>query len=121
MGEMTIERLTAFGQAWNTSDPELVASYFTEDGVFHAVSGPERLGRTYVGHDQLSQAVRDFEARYPGATFQNLEVSVAGDRGVLEWDLVGPDGDVIVAGCDLLHFRGDKVQSKSAFTKRRTT
>ena len=40
MGEMTIERLTEFGEAWNKSDPDLVASYFTEDGVFHAVSGP---------------------------------------------------------------------------------
>lgn len=33
---MTLERATQFGSAWNTRDPDLVASFFAEDGVYNA-------------------------------------------------------------------------------------
>jgi hypothetical protein len=119
---MSIERLTEFGEAWNKNDPDLVASYFTEDGSFHSSAGAEPHGRTYIGQDGIRQAVRDFDTRYPGGQFQNLEVFVAGDVGILQWELVVPDGaggETRTVGCDLLELRGDRVHRKSAFQKRR--
>jgi len=123
MAEMSIERLTEFAEAWNKSDPDLVASYFTDDGSFFSSAGPDPLGRGYHGKVGIRQAARDFDARYPGAQFQNLKVFVAGDVGILEWELVVPDGaggETRTVGCDLLELRGDLGHRKSAFQKRRT-
>ena len=46
---MTLERATESAGAWNSHDPDLVASFFTDDGVYHASVGPDRLGKTYAG------------------------------------------------------------------------
>jgi phosphoglycerate-specific signal transduction histidine kinase len=45
-GKMTRERAAEFGAAWNSGNAELVASYFTDDGVYHASVGPDALGRS---------------------------------------------------------------------------
>ena len=41
--KMTRERATEFGAAWNSHNAELVASFFTDDGVFHASVGADAL------------------------------------------------------------------------------
>ena len=46
---MTLGRATEFGSAWNSRDPDLVASFFADDGVYHASVGPDRLGCGIVG------------------------------------------------------------------------
>jgi ketosteroid isomerase-like protein len=118
--EMSLERATEFGTAWNSHDAALVASYFAEDGEFHASVGPEHLGASYYGLDEVQRGVQAFFDRFPGGTFENLRVQVFGDRGTFEWDFVtpGPDGTAErVAGCDLLEFRGDRVRTKNAFRK----
>lgn len=123
MGEMTVERLTEFGESWNKNDPDLVASYFTEDGSFFSSAGPAPQGRSYHGKDGIRQAARDFDTKYPGGQFTNLRVFVSGETGVLEWELAVPDGhggENRTVGCDLLEFRGDLVHRKSAFQKRYT-
>ncbi|MFA7504082.1 MAG: nuclear transport factor 2 family protein [Burkholderiaceae bacterium] len=119
---MTIERATEFGTAWNSHDPDLVASYFAEDGVYHASVGPDRLGRTFVGRDAVRDGVQMFFERFPDGRFENLRVVVAGNVGSFEWDFVATDESgksVSTAGCDLLEFRGDQVLVKNAFRKAR--
>ncbi|MBR0797220.1 nuclear transport factor 2 family protein [Bradyrhizobium jicamae] len=118
--QMTLERATEFGAAWNSLDPDLVASFFTEDGVYHASVGPDRLGKTYTGRAEIRNGVKAFFDRFPGGKFENLKVVVTGDIGSFEWDFVaiGPDGkSTTIAGCDLLKFRGDHVAIKNAFRK----
>jgi ketosteroid isomerase-like protein len=117
---MSHGRATEFGTAWNSHDAELVASYFAEDGEYHASVGPERLGVSYRGRDEVRRGVQAFFDRFPGGRFENLRVHVHGDRGTFEWDFVttAPDGTTSsVAGCDLLEFRGDEVLTKNAFRK----
>ena len=119
-GKMTRERAAEFGAAWNSHDADLVASFFAEDGVYHASVGPDRLGKTYVGRDQVRRGVRAFFDRYPDGRFENLKVQVADDIGTFEWDFVTTDASgrqVTTAGCDLLHFKGDMVAMKNAFRK----
>ncbi|MBR2816243.1 MAG: nuclear transport factor 2 family protein [Reyranella sp.] len=119
---MTKARATEFGAAWNSGDPDLVASFFAEDGVYHASVGPDRLGRTFVGRAQVREGVAAFFARFPGGKFENLVATVAGDLGTFEWDFVATDASgsrTSTAGCDLLHFRGDQVVLKNAFRKQR--
>jgi uncharacterized protein (TIGR02246 family) len=117
---MTLERATEFGSAWNSRDPDLVASFFAVDGVYHASVGPDHLGKTYRGKEEIRNGVKAFFERFPDGKFENLKVRVAGDMGSFEWDFVATDTSgkpVRTAGCDLLTFRGDKVVLKNAFRK----
>jgi len=117
---MTLERATEFGSAWNRRDPDLVASFFADDGVYHASVGPDHLGKSYVGKEEIRKGVKAFFERFPNGKFENLKVVVAGDVGSFEWDFVVTDAagkSVTTAGCDLLAFRGDMVVLKNAFRK----
>lgn len=117
---MTAERATDFGAAWNSHDPDLVASFFAEDGVYHASVGPDQLGKSYVGKADIRKGVKAFFDRFPDGRFENLKVVVAGHIGTFEWDFVATDPSgksVRTAGCDLLEFKGDMVAKKNAFRK----
>lgn len=117
---MTVERATEIAAAWNSGNPELVASFFTEDGTYHASIGPERLGRSFHGPKEIAEGVRAFFTKFPGGTFENLKVTVSGNVGIYEWDFVSTDAigkRTSVAGCDLLEFRGEFLVSKNAFRK----
>ena len=117
---MTLERATQFGSAWNSGDPDLIASFFTDDGIYHASVGPDRLGATFVGREEIRNGARVFFERFPGGKFENLKVVVSGNIGTFEWDFVAKDAtgkSITTAGCDLLEFRGDMVVRKNAFRK----
>ena len=94
---MTPERAAEFGGAWNSHDADLVTSYFTDDGAYHASVGPDALGKSYLGKENIRRGVQAFFDRFPDGKFENLKV--------------------IVAGCDLLEFVGDKISEKNAFRK----
>ena len=74
--KMTLQRATEFGSAWNDRDPDLVASFFADDGVYHASVGPDRLGKTYSGKDDIRKGVKAFFDRFPDGRFENLKVVV---------------------------------------------
>jgi len=120
--KMTHERAAKFGAAWNSGDADLVASFFAEDGVYHASVGPDALGKSYFGKEQIRSGVQAFFDRFPGGKFENLKVVVAGNIGTFEWDFVTTEvgGEKVrTAGCDLLQFVGDKVAVKNAYRKQR--
>jgi len=120
--KMTRERAEDFGAAWNSGNADLVASFFADDGAYHASVGPEPLGKSYIGKENIRRGVQAFFDRFPNGKFENLKVSVAGDIGTFEWDFVTTDANgltVRTAGCDLLQFVGDKVATKNAFRKQR--
>jgi uncharacterized protein (TIGR02246 family) len=120
--KMTRERAEEFGAAWNSGNADLVASYFTEDGVYHASVGPDPLGKSFIGRENIRRGVQAFFDRFPGGKFENLKVAVAGDIGTFEWDFVTMDSSgrkLRTAGCDLLRFVDDKIAIKNAFRKQR--
>lgn len=117
---MTIERATEFGSAWNSGDPDLVTSFFAENGTYYASVGPEHMGGTFTGKARIREGVRIFFDRFPSGRFENLRVTVSGKLGTFEWDFVTRDAsgkESRVAGCDLLEFEGDRVKTKNAFRK----
>lgn len=119
---MTVERATEFGSAWNSRDADHVASFFAEDGVYLASVGPEHLGATFVGKQQIRKGAQAFFDRFPNGRFENLKVVVSGNIGTFEWDFVIQDTsgkEIRTAGCDLLEFSGDLVKTKNAFRKAR--
>jgi ketosteroid isomerase-like protein len=119
---MTIERATEFGASWNSRDPEYVAGFFAEDGVYHASVGPDHLGKTYVGKAQIREGAKAFFDRFPDGRFENLKVVVLGELGTFEWDFIATDAtgaEVKTAGCDLLEFKDGMIAKKNAFRKAR--
>lgn len=119
---MSVERAGEFGSAWNSRDPDLVASFFVDDGIYHASVGPDHLGKSYFGKEDIRNGAKAFFDRFPDGRFENLKVVVSGDVGTFEWDFVAtdPTGAVVrTAGCDLLEFRGDMIAKKNAFRKAR--
>jgi hypothetical protein len=112
---MTTERATEFGSAWNSRDPDLIASFFADDGVYHASVGPDHRGKTFVGKEEIRKGARIFFDRFPDGRFENLKVVVCGNIGTFQWDFVASDAtgkSVTTAGCDL-------VVTKNAFRKAR--
>ena len=57
---MTPERAAEFGGAWNSHDADLVTSYFTDDGAYHASVGPDALGKSYLGKENIRGGVQAF-------------------------------------------------------------
>jgi hypothetical protein len=64
---MTLERATEFGAAWNSRDPDLIASFFTEEGVYHASVGPDQLGKSYFGKADIRTEPKRFSTAFPMA------------------------------------------------------
>ena len=82
--------------------------------------GPEHLGKTMVGKNEITKGVRAFFDRFPDGKFENLKVVVSGSIGTFEWDFVVSDAkgqSTRTAGCDLLEFKGDMIVRKNAFRK----
>ena len=81
--KMTRERAEEFGAAWNSGDADLVAGFFAEDGVYHASVGPDALGKSYFGKEQIRRGVQAFFDRFPGGAPPETKV-VADGKGALE-------------------------------------
>ncbi|CAM5208004.1 hypothetical protein CDEF62S_04559 [Castellaniella defragrans] len=117
---MDIKRATEFGEAWNSGDAKLVASYFAEDGAYHASVGPDHLGKSFRGRTEVEKGVQRFFKLFPTGRFENLKVNLFGNFGTFEWDFVVSDAQghkTSTAGCDLLEFEGNMVKDKNAFRK----
>ncbi|HEX7778658.1 MAG TPA: nuclear transport factor 2 family protein [Vicinamibacterales bacterium] len=116
---MTIERLLAFGDAWNRGDVDDIMSYFAGECTYYASVGPEP-GRTYEGREAVRQGVIDMLAYDRGGRSKAGAAFVADKRGVAEWsyEFTAGDGTVTaIRGCDVFEFEGDLIRRKDAFRK----
>jgi hypothetical protein len=51
----TIASLQEFSIAWNSHDLDKLLSFMSDDHCeFHAVAGPELLGKSFIGKDQVN-------------------------------------------------------------------
>ena len=119
---MTLERVIAFGAAWNSGDADLVASFFADDGVYHAAMAPSHMGQTFRGRAEIRRGVAAFFDDFPDGKFENLRVVVAGNFGSFKWDFLATNENgatVRAAGHVLLTFRSDRVVVANAFPKAR--
>ncbi|HKA05075.1 MAG TPA: nuclear transport factor 2 family protein [Acidimicrobiales bacterium] len=90
----------AYFAMWNETDPsaraELIARAWADDA--HYVDPMLEAD----GPAALSQMVEGVHAQFPGHTFRRLSgIDTHHDRVRFGWDLVAPDGAVIVAGIDV--------------------
>src|SRR5437868_3888819 len=79
-----VQMLKDFAAAWNSHDLEALISFMTEDAEFHAVGGPDLLGRTFKGTAALREGFQLAWQTFPDAAWLDGEHFVCGDRGVSE-------------------------------------
>jgi hypothetical protein len=92
---MTRERAEEFGAAWNSGNADLITSFFADDGVYHASVGPDHLGKSYFGKENIRRGVQAFFDRFPDGKFENLNTACythtlacnpqLGSSGVMGW------------------------------------
>ena len=122
MSQPTVEFLKAFGDAWNRHDIEALMSMMDDDCVFHAVAGPDLMGKSFVGRDEVRAGFELAWKTFPDAAWLDGEHFVVGDRGVSETTFCGTkaDGTRIEARMvDVFTFRNGKIAIKNAFRKDR--
>lgn len=121
-GEVSVEFLRAFTDAWNRHDIDALMAAMTDDCVFDAAAGPERCGTRYAGREAVRAGFAQAWKTFPDAQWTNGRHFVHGDRGVSEWTFVGTKADgtrVEVDGCDVFTFRDGRIAVKNAFRKDR--
>jgi ketosteroid isomerase-like protein len=122
MSQPTVEFLKAFGDAWNRHDIEALMSMMDDDCVFHAVAGPDLMGKSFVGRDEVRAGFELAWKTFPDAAWLDGDHFVVGDRGVSETTFCGTkaDGTRIEARMvDVFTFRNGKIAIKNAFRKDR--
>ena len=120
--DVTVADLQEFAAAWNRHDIEALMSYMAEDCAFHAVAGPDMLGRSYVGRAEVREGFELAWKTFPDAAWVDGEHFVAGNRGVSESTFKGTRGDgarIEARMVDVFTFRDGKIVVKNAYRKDR--
>ena len=85
---------------WNETDPKRRAGLIEQAWVGDGRYADPMLAAE--GHEALGEMVTGVQAKFPGHRFRRCS-GVDAHHGHLRfaWDLVGPDGAVVVAGIDV--------------------
>ena len=119
---VTAATLEAFGDAWNRHDIDALMSFMSEDCAFHAVAGPDLLGRSFVGTEAVRSGFQLAWQTFPDAQWTDGVHFVTGDRGVSESTFCGTRADgmrVEARMVDVFVFRAGRIVVKNAFRKDR--
>jgi len=97
-------------------------SFMADDCSFHAVAGPDMLGRSFVGREAVAEGFKLAWTTFPDAAWLDGEHFVCGDRGVSESTFRGTRSDgtrVEARMVDVFTFRGGRIAIKNAYRKDR--
>lgn len=116
------EFLRAFAAAWNAHDIDALMSFMSDDCAFHAVGGPDVLGRSFIGREAVREGFQLAWQNFPDAAWLDGDHFVCGERGVSESTFRGTkaDGTRIEARMvDVFTFRDGLIAVKNAYRKDR--
>ena len=114
--------LRDFADAWNRHDIDALMSFMADDCAFHAVAGPDLLGKSFIGREQVREGFVAAWTTFPDAAWLDGDHFVAGDRGVSESTFKGTKADgsrVEARMVDVFTFRDGKIAVKNAYRKDR--
>ncbi|ESS14877.1 Ketosteroid isomerase-related protein [Betaproteobacteria bacterium MOLA814] len=116
------QTLAEFAAAWNAHDIEALMNFMHDDCQFHAIAGPDLMGRTFEGSAEVREGFKAAWLNFPDAAWLDGEHFVAGERGVSESTFAGTkaDGSRIEARMvDVFTFKDGKILVKNAYRKDR--
>ena len=116
------QMLKDFGDAWNRHDIDALMGYMSNDCEFHAVAGPDLMGRSFIGPAAVREGFQLAWQTFPDAAWLDGVHFVCGDRGVSETTFKGTKADgsrVEARMVDVFTFRDGKIAVKNAFRKDR--
>ncbi len=97
--------------AWNSHDPDKVASFYTDDVVYEDVA----FGLKAHGRAELRKMAADFFANVPDLKLEAVNSTSMGNRGSVEWVFSGTDTGLYktgkkfsVRGASIYELRGGK-------------
>ena len=106
----TLQSLTsAWNAAWNSRDPSQLAAFFAAGGTYYE---PSLSGGPVNGADGIGAIARQTWADWPEAQFEEVSITAADPRVVLEWRSTAThsSGKVLnLEGVDVLEWSGDKL------------
>lgn len=109
-------RLRAFVDAYLKNDIDTVMNFIADDCLYITTTGPGP-GTVYTGKEEVRRGfVEVMTADDNGSELNVGALFVSGPRGVLGWS-VRVDDKVVMRGCDLYEFEGDKIRRKDVFRK----
>lgn len=119
---VTVKTLQEFGDAWNSHDLDALMSFMSDDCEFHAVAGPDLMGRSFIGREAVREGFKAAFVAFPDAAWLDGEHFVVGDKGVSETTFKGTKADgsrVEARMVDVFTFRDGKIAVKNAYRKDR--
>ncbi len=119
---VSVDTLHAFTAAWNRHDIEALMNFMSEDCEFHAVAGPDVLGRSFIGRAAVREGFQMAWLTFPDASWTECTAFVCGDRGAAESTFRGTRADGIrieARMVDVFTFSGNRIRVKNAFRKDR--
>lgn len=78
------EFATRYAQAWSSRDPDLLASFYAEDGKLTVNSGEPSVGR-----EAIAAKARDFMIAFPDMLVRLHSIECCGTRAVFHWVWTG--------------------------------
>ena len=111
-----LERLTrAWNDAWNSRESESLAAFFTPTATYYE---PGLDGGPVSAREGIVQSAQKTWEDWPEATFEQVSITIGGDRVVLEWrsTAVHRSGQTInLEGVDILEWEGDKLSAARVY------
>lgn len=117
-----VQMLKDFAAAWNRHDLDALMGFMAEPCEFHAVAGPDLMGRSFIGRDAVREGFALAWQSFPDAAWLDGEHFVCGDRGVSESTFKGTKADgsrVEARMVDVFTFKNGKIATKNAYRKDR--
>ncbi|WP_417329861.1 nuclear transport factor 2 family protein [Halomonas cupida] len=122
MSQPDIQFLQDFSDALNRHDIDAAMSMMTDDCEFHAVGGPDLLGKSFIGKEAVRAGLSAAWQNATDAQWVDAVHSVIGDRGYTESTYCGTTADGMRSEArmiDAFTFRDGKIAVKNAFRKQR--
>lgn len=79
--EQALELITIYGRAWETRDPELIVTIFTEDATYDDPHEPENIGREAIKEYWISKVIGE----QSDIKFEIKNIWIDGDIVISEW------------------------------------
>lgn len=120
LGQVTVELLKGFLEAFNRHDLDSIMGYFADDCVFYMPRGAKPRGNRFVGKKEVREGIAQRFEGIPDVHYGDDRHWLCGEFGVSEWTLTGTlasGHQIEVRGVDLLEFAQGKVIRKDSFWK----